>query len=343
MRFTLLFGFLLIYLSVSSQEPGKSSFFDKLYQQDSIDLTLTYPFDSLYKNNNGEIEAFITIRTGHQTWIDDEPLTLSLRGKFRRMKCSFPPLLLNFKKSMLKRMELANIDQVKLVTHCIEGEEGEENLEEERLLYQVYESVTPYAFRTIWVTVRYCDTAHPEKCNAYSGFLLEPDEVLSKRLGVVEKKTFNVYEDSIDLESYGNTAAFNFMIGNRDWSVKANRNAKLFYNPASGKYIVIPYDFDYSNVVGASYRKENYPKSMSNTYDRIYEGEYFKDRSGDMLKTFATHQSSVLSAVTTSINPMDEIHRRRIARYFDLWFKMVENKETTTLCYGKVLPYKGGL
>jgi len=343
MRFFLLTFVLGLHLTVSSQESHKISLFDQLSGYKSIELTLIYPFDSLFKSNNEDINARIKIRTDQGPWIEDEPMSITIRGKFRRMKCDFPPLMLNFKKSMLKKLDLNNIDQIKLVTHCMENEEGEANLEEQRLIYQAYEAVTPYAYRTIWVTVHYCDTNHPDVCNTYSGFLLEPDENVSQRLGVHEKKAFNVHEDSIDVESYGNTAAFNFMIGNRDWSVASDRNAKLFFQSSTGKYIIIPYDFDYSNVVDASYRKENYPKSMTNEYDRIYEGEYFKDRSGEFLKSFLKSEEAVLSAVKTAENPMDETKRKGIARYFELWYNMVEKHEESELNYGRVLPYKGGL
>ncbi len=343
MRFALLLHIILFYTSLSSQKGSQISLFDKLYSQDSIRLTLTYPFDSLNKSNNDQIDALISIETDSGVLMTNEPLTLTIRGKFRRMKCTFPPLLLNFKKSMLKNMDLAGMDEIKLVTHCIDGPEGQANLEEERMVYQVYESVTPISYRTIWLTVNYCDMSNPGVCNTSAGFLLEPDKVISSRLGIIEKKIYNASEDSLQFDSYGLTAAFNFLIGNRDWSVVASRNAKLFYDPAIGLYVVIPYDFDYSNIVGASYRRGTLPKTMIHPYDRIYEGEYFKDKAGKMLKSFYEFQPSILDAVNSAHNPMDAERRKKICRYFELWFSMVKNHKPEGLSYGTVCPYKGGL
>ena len=343
MRVVLLFVLLSVSSFLLSQDTTNLSLFDKLYTSQSLQITLTYPFDSLYKSNAEEIEARITIRSDSGMLMEDAPLSVNLRGKFRRMKCTMPPLLLNFKKSTLKELGLTTIDEMKLVTHCIEGEEGQNNLAEERMIYQVYESLTPLAYRTIWVTIEYCNSLNPGQCMTSAGFLLEPDKVISSRLGVEERKIFNVAEDSIHYESYTKAVAFNFLIGNRDWSLVASRNAKLFYNPSTGQYIVVPYDFDYSNVVGASYRKETRPKSMTHPYDRIYEGEYFRNKSGEMLKTFYGFEKSILDVVESANNPMDNERRKKLCRYFSNWFDVVKKKGTQELQYGIVFPYISGL
>ncbi len=319
------------------------SLFDTLYALKDVRLTLTYPFDSLYKTNKEEITAAISIETSEGVMLRNEPMALNLRGKFRRMKCSMPPLLLNFKKSTLHRLQLKSIDEMKLVTHCLSTPEGEENLEEERLCYQLYEALTPYSYRTIWVTVTYVDSLHQNKPITASGFLLEPDKDISHRLGVIERKLFNLTQDSLDMESYGRAAAFNFLIGNRDWSVVMSRNAKLFFAQEKGKYVVLPYDFDYSNLVSPSYRRETRPADMTNALDRIYQGEYFADQAGAILKSFSASRSILMSQLTTASNPISDGKRRNIARYFDAWFTYIEKNPASALTYNTIIPYTGGL
>ncbi len=343
MRFILLLLLLVIYSTVSSQEERVMSLFDTLYTAEKIEITLTYPFDSLYKSNNDEIDALISIKTNEVYLMQDVSMSLNLRGKFRRMKCTMPPLLLNFKKSTLKELHLAPFDEIKLVTHCMEGPEGQENLSEELLIYQLYETLTPLSYRTIWVNVRYCNSLKSGDCITSVGFLLEPDKVITSRLGIAEKKLFNLAEDSIHYETYGLTAAFNFLVGNRDWSIISSRNAKLFYEPGIGKYVVIPYDFDYSNIVGASYRRESLPATMTHPFDRIYAGEYFNSKSGDILKTFYGFEKPIFDAVNNCHNPMTMERRRNISKYFESWFNMVKRKKTNELEYGLVCPYLGGL
>lgn len=323
-------------------QSGKS-IFDTLYVLEDVRITLTYPFDSLYKTNQDEIEATITIESKSGILFENEELKLNLRGKFRRMKCEMPPLMLNFKKSMLRDAGLNKIDDIKLVTHCLTTPEGQTNLQKEYLCYKLYENISPYAYRTLWLTVTYIDALSIEESVTSAGFLIEPDKSMMARYGVIEKKLFNVAEDSINFESYSAMAAFNCMIGNRDWSIIMSRNAKLFFDPVIGQYIVIPYDFDYSNVVGASYRRESRPETMVHPYDRIYQGEYFVNRSGEILTSFLRQKEKVLENIDQSNGLMDNATRKKIAKYCETWFQFVSKVPAAELTYGMVIPYKGGL
>lgn len=343
MRIFLPLCFYLSCITVSAVSQEDISLFDSLYNQKNIKISLTYPFDSLYSSNQEEINALISIETEQGYLMKDVKMTLNLRGKFRRMKCSMPPLMLNFKKSTLRDIHVSPIDEIKLVTHCLPNQEGQENLKEERMCYQLYEVVAPNAYRTIWLTVNYHNALRPGDSILSSGFLLEPDQVISSRLGLTERKLFNIAEDSLEFESYSLAAAFNFMIGNRDWSIIMSRNAKLFFNTTTNKYVVIPYDFDYSNIVGASYRRETRPATMLHQYDRLYEGEYFSNRAGDILISFAALKPILLNSVNTASNPMQENERKSIYKYLDTWFKNIEKSKPEELKYGMICPYKGGL
>jgi len=150
-------------------------------------------------------------------------------------------------------------------------------------------------------------------------------------------------EDSIFFESYCHAAAYNYLIGNRDWSIVASRNAKLFYKPDHGKYMVVPYDFDYSNIVGASYRREVLSKDMTHPFDRVYSGEYFQNRSAEILKTFYHFQQPIMEAILTANNPIDADRRKRITKYFNSWFEMVGKSKPEDLIYGSVCRYRNEL
>lgn len=325
------------------QDAALPSLFDSLFQLQDIKIQLHYTFDSLVKTNNEEIPARISIESSTGKFFVNVPIAINLRGKFRRMKCEMPPLLLNFKKSTLRELHLNPVDEIKLVTHCIKGKEGQENLQEELLSYQMYAVLTPYSYRTIWVNMEYCDTANPDSCITSGGFLIEPDKVLSQRLGVTEKRKFNVSQDSLVYESFRLVAAFNFMIGNRDWDVVAGRNAKLFFEPNFGKYIIVPYDFDYANIVGASYRREILQEPMRHSFDRIYDGYYFRDQSGETLKYFLTQEDTLRSVILHAQNPMTTERREKIDGYVGDWFKWLTKMKIADLQYGVVCYYKGGL
>jgi hypothetical protein len=334
-----------LFLCWNPEGKGQSSpsLFETLYGLDEVSITLTYPFDSLYRSNREEIDAQITIQSKEGVLIKNEKITINLRGKFRRMKCSMPPLLLNFKKSTLRNLNLDNIDEVKLVTHCLDTPEGEENLQEELMCYRMYESLTTSYYRTIWLNVTYEDALRVGETIKSTGFLLEPDKDITKRLGFIERKLFNPAEDSIHFDSYSHAVAYNFLIGNRDWSIVMSRNAKLFYDSISTDYVVIPYDFDYSNIVSATYRRETRPENMNHPLERIYQGEYFASRSGEIIKKFQESQDIILNSVATAPNPMGESERKKIAKYLETWYAQVKKTNAKDLPYGYIVHYKGGL
>jgi hypothetical protein len=334
---------LLSYARLVSQEAALPSFFDTLYALGDVRITLTYPFDSIHKQQQNDVDAMMTIETANGVFMQNDKVALNIRGKFRRMTCEMPPLLLNLKKGTLRDRGLSTIDEIKLVTHCTHNVEGQENLQEELLCYQLYQHVTPFAYRTIWVNVTYCDQSNPDSCVQSVGILIEPDKNVEQRLGLKEKRLYNVAEDSLYFHNYAKVAAFNFLVGNRDWSIVANRNAKLFYSDSMGQYIVIPYDFDYANIVGAKYRKENLPEEMLHPFDRIYAGEYYKERTAEILQSFYPHHAQMLEVVRTAKSPMTEEKRDKIVQYVDHWFTYLQKLNPNKYKYGLVCYYKGGL
>jgi hypothetical protein len=203
--------------------------------------------------------------------------------------------------------------------------------------------MTPLSYRTIWLTIQYIDSDHPDSSYTSAGFLIEPDDVLATRLGLIEKKIFSLSEDSLHFESFTKVAGFNFIIGNRDWSIVASRNVKLFLDTTKQVYVVIPYDFDFANIVGATYRREILPKSMNHPFDRVLEGEYFATQVETILQNLSQSKSLLLNTIQTAPNPIDHSRRKKITRYFDSGFSFVSKLNVKEMKYGLICPYKGSL
>ena len=83
---------LLLTWAFNAEVSGQTtkSLFETLIALDQVKITLTYPFDSLYRTNREEIDAIITIESKDGPLIHNEKMSINLRGKFRRMKCTMP-------------------------------------------------------------------------------------------------------------------------------------------------------------------------------------------------------------------------------------------------------------
>ena len=92
-------------------------------------------------------------------------------------------------------------------------------------------------------------------------------------------------------------SVFQYMIGNTDWSIKALHNIKLITFDNSRRPIPIPYDFDQSGLVNASYTLPAEHLQIKSVRERVYNGYYqpmsvlkpvlnvFRKKKGSFLQT----------------------------------------------------------
>ncbi len=213
-----------------------------------------------YKNTNKEIESF--------------DIKVSLRGKYRRRVCEFPPLMIKFPKKDLRARGLNDHNDLKLVTHCIDDKLiGNDNVAKEFILYQLYNELTDNSYRVRLLKVTYKDINNNYQKIKRWAFLIEDTDEMAERLGGEEcEKCLNIPTDSIDSRNENLTALFQFMIGNADWSSTMNRNLKFVNRGKNGKKLIVPYDFDFSGMVNASYAIPSSDYGLTSIKDRVFLG-----------------------------------------------------------------------
>jgi len=206
-------------------------------------------------------------------------IKLRSRGEFRNAFCDFPPLSLNFKKGEFKKADMKKIEKIKVVTHCQTG--NEEYLFKEYLLYKLYNVLTEQSFKVRLAKIDYISTStkRNKTISSYC-FFIEPIGVLAERLKAVEVESLNITQRNVIPESMNRLAIFNYMVGNTDWSVPNQHNVRVltvpdFKNPGRG--IIVPYDFDYSGLVDASYAIPYEGLGLSSVKQRRYLGECRSD------------------------------------------------------------------
>ena len=254
--------------------PGvNQSIFDLMHHREVLELTLETDLTALRTNRRDEsshqAKIFFEDANGYgQEW----NLKVKLRGAFRRVKCTnMPPLKLNFKKSDLQAVGLAKFDDLKLVPQCIaDDREAKEALLREYLAYRLFNEVTDYSYRVQLVRITYKDTATGKKDKQWA-FLIEDTAQLRNRLAAEKTEgKYNLPADSFHLSQARLVAAFEYMIGNADWGFDKIKNVKFLKK--KGKVIPVPYDFDFSGLVNASYAVPNTNMGQASLKERIYLG-----------------------------------------------------------------------
>jgi hypothetical protein len=236
-----------------------------LFQSDAVlKAALTAPIAQAYDQRNQEVRIYIP---GQWTYIDNDgqpkrlEVSIRTRGNFRRQYCASPPLQLNFKKSQVKGTLFAGQDKLKLVAPCRRGEKFRQYVILEYLAYRTLEILTDYSFKTRLLRLTYVDSQ--EKLDPWTDivFVIEDDSDVAKRLGLERLKIPEIQFDELDREKDALAELFQFLIANNDYSVLRGADGEdcchnvdvMVGEDPDGPRIPIPFDFDMSGLVDASY------------------------------------------------------------------------------------------
>lgn len=303
------------------------SIFDLMHYQEVLDITIETDLDSFIVNRRSDedietVLSFLDEDGNRQEWETD----ITVRGRFRRVHCTTPPLRLDFKKSKLKEAGLAPFDDMKLVTHCVDDPYiAKELILKEYLIYKMYNELTDYSYRVqiVRVTYRNPDTG---KEDVQWGFLIEDTAQLSARLGAETFNAMVMTPDSLVDHQLKMVSVFQHMVGNVDWGLKPSKN--LQYIQKGDKIIPIPYDFDFADIVGAPYAKpstqfKRQSAEQVNSLQAIANDQSYKPT----LLYFQAHRDDFMS-LTKGLKTLSFRSRKEVLSYLRSFFdynEMVAN------------------
>ena len=231
------------------ESASESKLFD---DQAILHLKLSYSNKEIKKETNDStyIKSSFNYKIDNDTWAS-VPVELRSRGNFRLNNCYFAPIKIKIKKSNAKSTILEGHKKLKLVLPCLVQKDNDDNVIKEYMAYKLYEVISPYYFKTRLLNISFTEIKGKKtKEHRIKGFLIEDDKVVAKRLDAkILKRDIHPLEQEA-LISLKNTF-FQYMIGNTDFSAAKQHNEELFY--INKAILPIPYDFDMSGLVNASY------------------------------------------------------------------------------------------
>jgi hypothetical protein len=247
---------------------------------DPLVMTLRTNIEWLRRERNDTIEI-----EGTATFVDldgslvTRPVDVRVRGNFRlqRANCNFPPLRLDFPRNQMDGTVFEGENQLKLVTPCHDGpDDYQQYIYDEYLAYRVHNLLTPYSFRVRLVEITYEDIEDDYDTRTKIGFLVESDERMAERnRGTYQESLPQLPPWDADGAQSVIAAVFNYMIGMLDWSAVRFHNVRPI-RTEDGRYIPVPYDFDFAGVVNARYA--NPPPEITRDHgirrvtQRLYRG-----------------------------------------------------------------------
>jgi len=297
-------------------------FFDT---EEPLKITLKYDITSFIKNKHKAeyLDAELIIYNNN-----DAPVTKNIRimarGNFRKGQCYFPPLVLNFKTDEIENTELKGMNKVKVVTHCTNGKNNDNLVLKEYLVYKLYNVLTEKSFRVRLLDITYIDTGKKQQQFRETGFIIEPAEVVAKRNNCVLIDPMVVKGVNLVEEDADRAALFQYMISNTDWRIKSGHNTKFMksLSDITSKVIPVPYDFDFSAVVDASYAFPQEWSTSETLFQRDYMG-YCRDNEEYYTKNidlFNSRKDQIMKTIS-SFSLLPEKERNGVEQFAEGFFK----------------------
>lgn len=243
---------LWVLLLFSNFTEGQAIFADSSLLEVKLEYGIQQVFADIGENP--------TYHKGYLSYEDDGGATISIpveirtRGVFRRKasNCSQPPLLIKFKSKETSNTIFEGIEKPKLVVPCQKSTRFEDLFLKEYLVYKLYPIISPYSYRVRLLRLKMVDRYYGNQFISYA-FIIEPVEMLAKRLGGVVGDAKNTHPNACNSYYYNRMAVFQFMIGHTDWSIKALHNITFIEPEPYAPPIPIPFDFDFLGFVDSPY------------------------------------------------------------------------------------------
>lgn len=267
------------------------------------------------------------------------PMTFSERGITRRQKdiCPFPPLRVTFTQPPGETSLFAKQKRLKLVTHCRSGGDFQQYALLEYAAYQLYNRLSPISFRARLAMIDYVGDNGRPIASRY-GFFIEDTDDMAKRNGLKEPKTPDrIPSSSLSPVHAARYAMFQHLLGNHDWSMRAGpagagccHNGKLV-GPLPGSTLLapVPYDFDFSGMVGTPYATPPEQLPIKNVRTRLYRGYCAHNSQALQVAAQMRAAKGELLGVLAATPGLDDRSRGRAASYLEPFFADIATDEST--------------
>lgn len=318
-------------ISAQTAEP------DPLFRSDiPLDITLEAPFEQIDRDRDKDAEYEGVLRyidaTGVEVTLD---IALEVRGNWRLRKdnCRYSQLWVDLKRGQTPNTLFAEQNRLKLVVQCRAQTRYREYLAKEQQLYSAFAALSDLHFDTRLVNATYIDSEDPDESRTHLGFFIEHQRRLKDRFAMEDVELNTISYGDLDPMQSALVGLFMYQIGNTDYSMiqaaegdECCHNAKLLVDE-SGRYYPIPYDFDASGFVDASYAPEPNPSfGIRNNRSRKYRGFCFEPEQLNAAVARILEERDSTYAIVSDASHISDRTANRSRGYMEDFYETLENE-----------------
>lgn len=341
----------LIALAVCSIASGEDV--QPLFQDSAaVKAVLTAPIAQVYAQKDLEDRIYFP---GKFSYIDSNGNTRRLdvsirtRGNFRNEHCDLPPLRINFKKKQVEGTLFEGQDKVKLVDPCFKAGIYQRYVILEYLAYQILGILTDYSFKTRLLRLSYVDSDEVLQPWTAVTFMIEDEDAMAERLGmsIIEKEVVSFRE--LDRPSTALAELFQLLIGNNDYSVIRGgegefccHNAMLLAADEQALKVPVPFDFDFSGLVGAVYALPPSHLPIEDVRMRYYAGLCHPPGVLEDAVAHIQERRADIMALLENLDELNSKEKRAAEIFLNGFFSIVDSpkrvqREIKSRCRGEEL------
>ncbi len=250
------------------------------------------------------------------------------RGEFRRDWCIMPPFWVNIRLAGIEAEDLAEVTKMKVVTRCKSASIYDNLVLREYLVYRIFNILSPYSFNTRLVKLRYIDTGRKDKVKEVWGFIIEPEDMMAERNNAMAIKSDRLSLATVNKEWMDKIAYFNYMVGMMDYSVTGRHNLKILtlkeYGPTG--FIPVPYDFDYTGLVDATYAVPDENLGIASVRERYYLGACRSEEVDKKTIQWLASYREEIKDLILSFEYLEESERVEMVDYIESYYQEAESK-----------------
>jgi hypothetical protein len=321
-----LWAFNLFLISISPNTNAQNS---RLFNSDEpLEIVVKTDLRKLVRSrpNSEDQEGEITL--SNNTY----PIRLKARDNYNRDECIFPPVDLNFNNLTFEDQSFQQLKKMKMVNACKEQTVYEQYILREYLIYRTFNMISGKSFKVRLLEVNFVDERGKVEPVTRYGFVMEDEYAMARRLGGMLIKQEGLHEFDTNREQIVVLSIFQFLIGNTEWQVSKLHNLILLKFTESDKPepYAIPYDFDYSGMVNASYATPSRLLGIKSVRERIYRGKCFnREELRKAIKLFIEKKASIFE-LYQKFEFFTDDSRDEALDYLESFYEIIEDEDQWT-------------
>ena len=259
---------------------------------------------------------------------------LRARGNSRLRICPLPPLRVEFDGVENRETIFDGLEKLKLVMPCRRGDAAQANVFEEYLAYRIFNLITDHSYRVRLLQMTFVESEESKTSEheVSFGFAVEPRQVFADRVNGEAANVPGVSLASLNRQHMAEVYIFQYLIGNTDWSlVTADGDEVCCHNgeilDIDQDRFYIPYDFDLSGLVDASYAYPDASLRIRDVTKRLYRGFCLpREDLQTALVAIKQKKSDILQELN-DLPGMQEKAQEKTRKFLDAFFEDAEDEQ----------------